>query len=65
MIRAIQLFPICYLFVAISSGQSVLHLKTGDVETDPAATVTEITSPMLTAPDTYYCTSRDTPPLPR
>ena len=45
MILAIQLFPICYLFVAISSGQSVMHLKTGDVETDPAATVTEIASP--------------------
>jgi Matrixin/Glucodextranase, domain B len=45
MVRAIQLFPICYLFVAISSGQSVMHLKTGDVETDPAATVTEIASP--------------------
>src|ERR1700732_3393256 len=45
MVRAIQLFPICYLFVAISSGQSIMHLKTGDVETDPAATVTEIASP--------------------
>lgn len=45
MVRAIQLFPICYLFVAISSGQSVVHLKTGDVETDPTATVTEIASP--------------------
>ena len=45
MLRAIQLFPICYLFVAISSGQSVMHLKTGDVETDPTATVTEIASP--------------------
>jgi len=45
MVRAIQYFPICYLFAAISSGQSVMHLKTGDVETDPAATVTEIASP--------------------
>jgi len=42
MVRAIQYFPICYLFAAISSGQSVMHLKTGDVETDPAATVSEI-----------------------
>ena len=46
MIRAIRYFPICYLFVAISSAQSVMHLKTGDVETDPAATVTEIASPI-------------------
>ena len=46
MVRAIQLFPICYFFVAISSGQSVMHLKTGDVETDPAATVSEIASPI-------------------
>ena len=45
MARAIQYFPICYLVAAISSGQSVMHLKTGDVETDPAATVTEIASP--------------------
>ena len=45
MVRAIQLFPIYYLFVAISSGQSVIHLKTGDVETDPEAVVTEIASP--------------------
>jgi hypothetical protein len=45
MIRAIQYFPICYLFAAISSGQSVMHLKTGDVGTDPAAIVTEIASP--------------------
>jgi hypothetical protein len=45
MVRAIQLSPICYLLAAISSGQSVMHLKTGDIETDPAATVTEIASP--------------------
>jgi hypothetical protein len=45
MVRAIQLFPICYLFVAISSGQSVMHLKTGDVKTDPSAVVTEIAGP--------------------
>jgi hypothetical protein len=45
MARAIRYFPICYLVAAISSGQSVMHLKTGDVETDPAATVTEIASP--------------------
>ncbi len=45
MVRALRYFPICYLFAAFSSGQSVIHLKTGDVETDPAATVTEIASP--------------------
>jgi len=45
MVRAIQYFPICYLFVAISSAQSVMHLKTGDVKTDLDATVTEIASP--------------------
>jgi Matrixin/Glucodextranase, domain B len=45
MVRAIRLFPICYFCVAISSGQSVIHLKTGDLETDPSAIVTEIASP--------------------
>ena len=45
MVRAIQYFPICYLFVAISSGQSGIHLKTGDMEIDLDANVTEIASP--------------------
>ncbi len=38
-----------------------MHLKTGDVETDPAAIVTEIASPNPAAPDTCCCTFRNIP----
>ncbi|MEO8051736.1 MAG: hypothetical protein ABI833_15060, partial [Acidobacteriota bacterium] len=50
MVRAIRYFPIWLFFGAMSSGQSVIHLKTGDVETDPTATVTEIASPNPAGP---------------
>ena len=42
-----------------------MHLKTGDIETDPAAAVTEIASPKpAAAPDICCCTFASIPPLP-
>jgi hypothetical protein len=37
-------------FAALSSAQSVIHLKTRNIETDPSATVEEIASPNPTGP---------------
>jgi len=45
MLAAIRLFFITLLLGAVSSAQSVIHLKTGDIETDPDQIVTEIVSP--------------------
>src|SRR5882757_3200312 len=45
MLRVIRNFLILSSFVAISSAQSVIHLKTRNIETDPSALVAEIASP--------------------
>ena len=45
MLRVIRNLLILSSFVAISSAQSVIHLKTRDIETDPSASVAEIASP--------------------
>ena len=45
MLRVIRDLLILSSFVAISSAQSVIHLKTRDIETDPSASVAEIASP--------------------
>ena len=45
MLRVIRILLILCSFVAISSAQSVIHLKTRNIETAPSATVTEIASP--------------------
>src|ERR1700722_3270958 len=45
MLRAIRILLILSSFVAISSAQSVIHLKTRNIETNPSATVDEIASP--------------------
>jgi hypothetical protein len=45
MFAAIRLSVITLLLSAVSSAQSVIHLKTGDIETDPDQIVTEIASP--------------------
>ncbi len=45
MLRAIRNLLALSLFVAFSSAQSVIHLKTRNIETDPSASVAEIASP--------------------
>jgi len=45
MLRVIRNLLILSSFVAISSAQSVIHLKTRNIETDPSASVAEIASP--------------------
>jgi hypothetical protein len=45
MLRVIRNLLILSSFVAISSAQSVIHLKTRNIETNPSASVDEITSP--------------------
>ncbi len=45
MLRVIRNFLILSSFVVISSAQSVIHLKTRNIETNPSATVDEIASP--------------------
>ena len=45
MLRVIRDLLILSSFVAISSAQSVIHLKTRNIETDPSASVAEIASP--------------------
>lgn len=45
MLLAIRNLLILSSFVILASSQSVIHLKTRNIETDPSATVAEITSP--------------------
>ena len=45
MLRVIRNLLILSSFVALSSAQSVIHLKTRNIETNPSASVDEITSP--------------------
>lgn len=45
MLRVIRNLLILCSFVAISSAQSVIHLKTRNIETNPSASVDEIASP--------------------
>src|SRR5579872_2181595 len=45
MVSGIRYSLLAALLCGISSAQSVIHLKTGDIETDPNAAVTEISSP--------------------
>jgi len=45
MFRVIRILLILSSCVAISSAQSVIHLKTRNIETDPSATIAEIASP--------------------
>ena len=48
MFAAIRISLIAFLLATLSSAQSVIHLKTGDVKTDPTATINEIESPKPT-----------------
>lgn len=50
MLRVIREFLILSAFVAISSAQSVIHLKSRTIETNPAASVEEIASPNPAGP---------------
>lgn len=45
MLRVIRILLVLSLFAAFSSAQSVIHLKTRNIETDPSASVAEIASP--------------------
>ncbi len=45
MVSVIRYSLLAALVAGISSAQSVIHLKTGDIETNPDATVAEISSP--------------------
>lgn len=50
MLRVIRNLLILSSLVALSSAQSVIHLKTRNIETNPSATVDEIASPNPTGP---------------
>ncbi len=45
MLRVVRILLILSSFVALSQAQSVIHLKTRNIETDPSAVVAEIESP--------------------
>src|SRR6185312_14143832 len=48
MFAAIRISLIAFLLATLSSAQSVIHLKTGDIKADPTATINEIESPKPT-----------------
>ncbi len=61
MHRVIRNLLILSSFVALSSAQSVIHLKTRNIETDPSASVAEIASPDPTGAGHLLLQFRDHP----
>src|ERR1051325_1980143 len=45
MLLVFRYFLVATLLAGLCSAQSAIHLKTGDIQTDPDAVVTEITNP--------------------
>src|SRR5947199_5080534 len=61
MLQAFRYSLISMLLACICSAQSVIHLKAGDIRTDPDAVVTEITNPAGDGPGHLILQFREHP----